>query len=330
MALYEVYGLTVSTDRPVDQFLIRTTKTEVDLQIHFQKSPPGVNTASDWGIVDNWYESNKTLSDSHPSLVVRRLKDGEFFHFRYEDGAAFILDSSGSNIWATWPDTLTYEDSLTYLLGPILGFFLHIKGIIPLHASAISFGESGIAFVGHSGVGKSTLATIFAEHGCHVLTDDILPVIEDGQGFQAMPGYPVLRLWPESADLLFGAPNALPLLSPNWTKRYVDLRQANYHFSSSPMSLSGIYLLSNKKRVASAQIELVSPSRAVIELISNVYMSKLLSATMQAKTFDFLSRLVGRVPVWRLILDMDPTSLGRMPGTIVEHQTQYFSEVHQC
>ena len=113
----------------------------------------------------------------------------------------------------------TFEDLLTYLLGPVLGFLLHLRGVPCLHGSAVAVEEGAVAFLGPAGSGKSTTAALFARHGHGVFSDDIVPVHEKDEPFLVHPGYNYLRLWPESGRMLFGAAETLPRITPTWGKR---------------------------------------------------------------------------------------------------------------
>ncbi|MRR12527.1 hypothetical protein EG835_08705, partial [bacterium] len=57
-----------------------------------------------------------------------------------------------------------------------LPFALALRGHVVLHASAVEAGGGAVAFVGESGIGKSTLARELGALGCRVLSDDLLRV----------------------------------------------------------------------------------------------------------------------------------------------------------
>ncbi|MGB3761425.1 MAG: hypothetical protein WBA07_34445, partial [Rivularia sp. (in: cyanobacteria)] len=67
------------------------------------------------------------------------------------------------------------DDSLlrTGVLGPVLCVLLRQRGLLVIHASCININNKGVAFMGGSGWGKSTLATAFHTKGYDVLTDDV-------------------------------------------------------------------------------------------------------------------------------------------------------------
>ena len=92
----------------------------------------------------------------------------------YSDGTRFALERRGNEVFADWPDPLTLEDVAPYLVGPVLGVVLRLRGMVPLHASAVSIGDQAIALVGPAGAGKSTTAAAFARCGYRVISDDVV------------------------------------------------------------------------------------------------------------------------------------------------------------
>src|SRR5262245_21274169 len=85
-----------------------------------------------------WYVSCLKEASTIPRLTIWQIGNGDYFNVRYADGTEFLLHKLGSKIWATWPgESLTLEDTATYLLGPIMGLVLLIRGHICLYASAI-------------------------------------------------------------------------------------------------------------------------------------------------------------------------------------------------
>jgi len=50
-----------------------------------------------------------------------------------------------------------------------------LQGRVILHASAIEYLNTGVVFVGPSGVGKSTIGKFFSDQGYRLLSDDLLP-----------------------------------------------------------------------------------------------------------------------------------------------------------
>jgi hypothetical protein len=210
------------------------------------------------------------------------------------------------------------ENTATYLLGPVLGLVLHLRGIPCLHASAIAVGDQAIALLGGSGAGKSTTAAAFAQRGFSVLTDDIVALSRQDDQFMVQPTYPHLRLWPRSVEFLFGRADELPRITPTWEKLYLDLSQESYCFQKAPLPLSAIYLLDG--RLADVPALCVTPipgATALIALIGNTYMSPLLDQSVRASEFDFLAALLGQVPVRRVTRHGHPSRVSELCDVIL-------------
>ena len=110
----------------------------------------------------------------------------------------FWLEHEGKEIWAIWPKASTLEDASSYLLGPVLGVLLRLRGTTCLHASAVAIDGQAVAFAGTEGAGKSTTAAAFARVGHSVLSDDVVALKENESGFVVAPAYPHICLWPDS------------------------------------------------------------------------------------------------------------------------------------
>jgi hypothetical protein len=219
----------------------------------------------------------------------------------YFDGMQFWLDAGGTRIWASWPDTLLIEDAATYLLGPVLGWVLRLRGVTCLHASAVAFGGFVAAFVGCAGAGKSTTAAALARRGHPVVSDDIVALAEKEGAFAVMPAYPYLCLWPDSVRLLYGSDEALPAFSPSWDKRQLRLAENRLGFEEQPLPLGAVFLLGERSAEATAPfIENPAPKEALLALVGDSYATNFLDREMRKSEFELLGRLVNRVPVRRL------------------------------
>ncbi len=227
--------------------------------------------------------------------------------------------STSDGIWARWPEPYTLEDTAAYLLGPILGYWLRLQGIPCLHASAIAVDGRAIALLGPAGAGKSTTAAAFARRGYAVLSEDVVPLREQGDAFIVSPGYPLLRLWPESVRDLYGTAEALPRLTPNWDKQYQDLRAGDDKFQRDPLPLAAIYVLGERLAdPAAPAVVAEAAASGLMTLVANTYTNYLLDQLLRAQEFHFLARLVARVPIRRVTPHTDPTLLDRLCEVILD------------
>ena len=246
------------------------------------------------------------------AIRVARSRDGAYHRIRYADETVVVLDSAGRALWAVGPSDASVEETATYLLGPVLGYLLRLRGITSLHASAVTLDGRAVAFVGPSEAGKSTTAAAFARRGHPVLADDVVPLVEDRSSFLVQPAYPRVRLWPDSARSLFGD-DSLPRITPGWEKRYLDLNRDDMCFAQEPARLGAIYLLGERlEDEREARIDAVDARAALMAIVPETCAARLLDRDMRAREFELLSRLVQDVPVRRL---RAPARLASMDAT---------------
>lgn len=234
------------------------------------------------------------------------------------------MDAAGTRLWVQGPEGATLEYLAPYLLGPVLGRLLRLRGTPCLHGSAVAAGGQVLAVLGFPGAGKSTTAAAFARLGFPVLTDDITVLREENDAFLVLPGDPNLCLWPQSVDYLYGSPTALPpvisdnTLDPEWDKRWLDLTAPGYHFQSRPLPLGAIYILGDRQEDAGPRVEEVRGKERLMLLIANTYGALFLDRERLAREFEVLGRLLERVPVRRLIPRAGPDYLPQLCETIIK------------
>jgi len=253
------------------------------------------------------------------------LAGGKYYGFFYSDGARFAVSRKGGEILADWPEGYTLEDACTYLIGPVLGFALRLRGTVCLHASSISIGGRAVALLGMAGAGKSTTAACFAGLGYPVVSDDVVVLTEEGSRFLVQPGYPRINLWPDSVRALFGSEDFLPKITPTWEKRYLALDQNGRRFRSQPLPLGAVYVLGEREPgLTMPIIEELSGIVALTTLVGNTYVHYLLDRDMGRRDFDVLSRVVAHIPVHRVRPVADSTKLSALCASIVADTREIF------
>ncbi len=86
----------------------------------------------------------------------------------------FEVDADLRGVTA-WRDPRCDPELYTLLVaGNLLATVLTLRGETVLHASAVERDGRAVAFVAHSGMGKSTLAALACARGARFLTDDLL------------------------------------------------------------------------------------------------------------------------------------------------------------
>lgn len=267
---------------PTDVTDVEITVGPLPMQV-----PPGI---------EPFYTSADLDETGQPLLRAWRCPPAGDYRLAFSDGTAAALTADGRRVWAATPPGSSLEDTGSYLLGPILGVVLRLRGIPCLHASAVAVDGRAIALVGASGAGKSSTAAAFARLGLPVLSDDVVALRTVGDRFWVQPAYPRVRLWPESVAGLYGSAEALPRIAPGWDKRGLDL---GGRFQREPLPLAAVYWLGPRDPGATV-VEPLRPAEALLHLLTESYATHFQDQALRAQEFQQLGRLVERLPVRRL------------------------------
>ena len=298
-ATHVVYGLRLAANMQLPGLLLQPESDVIDVRIRLKEWPAFLPTSPH--CLEVLYKSPTDDGEAEPNLRAGMFPLGEYFGFFYGDGARFAVDRRGTEVWGDWPENYTLEDACTYLIGPVIGFVLRLRGVTCLHASAVAVDGQAIALVGAPGAGKSTTAAAFAHRGFSVIADDVVALVEDTEEFLVPPGYPRVNLWPDSVQALLGAEEALPPITPTWDKRYMALGNEGLNFAAEPLPLRVIYLLgARESELSSPIVEEVTGSDALAALVANTYVNYLLDRDMRSHEFDLLGRVVAGIPVRRV------------------------------
>jgi hypothetical protein len=315
---HTVFGLKVRSNLPVPGLApLGSPSDAVDVEFHLGISPDSkIKIPAD--SEDLTYTSSYTDESGNPALRIWKTADGGFLRLAYYDGVQFWLEREGKSLWAVWPAASTLEDTASYLLGPVLGLLLRLRGVTCLHASAVSIENRSVVFVGAEGAGKSTTAAEFARQGFGVISDDVAALVESPEGFRVMPAYPHLCLWQDSVEMLYGSADALPPFSTGWEKRRLALGDQGTRFENRPLPLGAIYLLGDRRPAQAPFVEGVRPQAGLLSLIANTFANKILDREMRAREFAVLGRLVTTVPIRRVHPHNDASRLEELCAVIRE------------
>jgi hypothetical protein len=159
----------------------------------------------------------------------------------YFDGVGLFEVREGREI-EIQPDAGVPEASLrTILLGACLSILMHQRQLFVLHCSAVRTERGAVVFAGRSGTGKSTLVSAFLARGYRILADDMLALtINESLEVVALPGFPQVKLWADSAKALGRSTNGLRRVTPEYEKFVAPEIE---RFDAAPGRLHAIYVL---------------------------------------------------------------------------------------
>ncbi len=250
-----------------------------------------------------------------PWLSCAKIEQG--YLLRFHGLADFTVDTQGREI-VGMPEASTSPDTLRHLLlDNVLPLALTLRGHDALHATAVLTTHGVCAFIGPSGIGKSTLAASFLFAGHPVLSDDCLVVREDHEQILATPSYPGVRLWDDALDE-FGVDLRMSLPVAHYaSKRRPVVRDYPGHFPADVQPVTRIYSLARPTEEEGSdstepRIEPLSSRSGFMELLRSTFMLDSTNRAMWLRQFQFVDRLVSRVPVKRLHI---PNRFASLPAT---------------
>lgn len=295
--VYTVFGLGVDAEMPLPTLVPGATQTDVVIR---------------WGTVSRCPDSSEDTRE----FVVRASP--EEVCFQLPTGVACLV-KQGREIIVEAEAHVSPNLLCHVVSGMPLAMLMHQRGHLILHASAVAMGDRVVAFLGHSGQGKSTTAGSLHQRGHSLITDDILALdLSSRQPIMVLPSYPQMRLLPASVQSLGSSPDSLPRIFPTGDKRS---RQLETGFHGTPLPLRGIYVLTDGDR---HQITPMSASQAFLAVTEQSYPPQsLLQATHTAtQKFQQTTTLVQQVPVYRLERPRNLEALTTLAQFIEHHVTE--------
>jgi hypothetical protein len=261
-----------------------------------------------------------SLPDGQPWMWAARQEQG--FLLRYVGLADFAVNPRGTEIVLLHAAAVSSRDTLGHLLlDQALPMVLGLHGIPTLHASTVVTPRGVCAFLGPAGAGKSTLAASFATVGYPALGDDCLAIKED-RGFFAIPAYPGLRLWTDSAESLSTDWSSAPAVAHYTRKRRILNAPAVPRFPTRPVRLAVIYCLAREASGngpdAMPAIEPLRPNEVFLQLLSASFMLDITDRSVLTRNLRFIERLLNAVPVRRLRVPDGFSSLPKVREAVLK------------
>lgn len=271
MFSYTVYGLVIRSVLPLSELIAGEGTADVFIRL---------------GKVD--CSRSKAVAEGH---CFRAFAD-ETYLFWKEVGTFLVRD--GREIVVDPAPGVEEQVLRLFILGPALAVLLHQRGLLILHASAIAVDGGAVAFLGGSGWGKSTMAAALYARGHGLVADDVTVVDLDGNDPKVFPGFPQLKLWPDTAVSLGRKPETLPRLHSQIEKRACRVMNSGPPVS---MPLRRIYVLDEGTDHA---IEPIGGQDALVELVRHSYAARLIQQVNASLHFLQCANLANKVPVRRL------------------------------
>jgi hypothetical protein len=189
------------------------------------------------------------------------------------------------------------------IAGALLAMHLMLHNRLVLHASAVQVDDRALAFVGKSGMGKSTLATALSLEGYPLLSDDLLRVDAE---LLVHPGATETRLRPAARSLAGNAGHGT-------ADGRLALRPAL--LADGPLPLAACVIPGPSRDVEDVTVRRLRPVEALLRLSSYPRVLGWTEPKTMARTFQALGDLVERIPVLEATIPWGPPFA---PGVLTE------------
>lgn len=221
----------------------------------------------------------------------------EGYLLRFPDLADFEVSASGETVVAH-PAIGTDEATVEHLyVNQLVPLALSRQGKPTFHASVVTVSGGAVAFLGKTGMGKSTLAASFALRDAAFLTDDAL-IIDESDGIRALPSHASVRLWEDSVEAMICGDVAQSDAISYSTKARLLAGEALTH-SEDPVPLIAAFVL-RLQEAKSVTIEPLNGSERHMAWIENSFLLDIQDNELLVQHFDWTHRIADRVPTFWL------------------------------
>lgn len=231
--------------------------------------------------------------------VLARTPTG--YRFRFTDLCDFDISADLANV--TWTLAPRGDPGVVSVLasGTLMAFRLIMSGHLVLHASAVRTGGRGLAFVGASGMGKSTMASLMCADGAALITDDVAPITIVGDNALVTPGAIESRLRPGAIQLteLFISPT---------TRLTSDGRIAVTlpHGGNDAVPLDAIVVPVPSREHEKLELTALTPAQSLVLLSQFPRIPGWIDRAGLSRQFTLLGALVARVPAYVAVIPWGP------------------------
>jgi hypothetical protein len=252
-------------------------------------------------------------------LHYTRLADGSSY-LRRPRLFEFLISTDGRRIFGRRARAgIPYESFHAYLLGAALSFSLIKLGFDPLHATVVAVDGSAFGFLGKSGDGKSTLAGAFLQAGYPIVTDDLLVLKNDSEGFSAYPGFPRIKLYPKAARLFIGGQVEGTRMNPFTRKLVIPLNHQQTIQTVVPLKI--LYVLNRPSPgVPNGRVTIrrLSSRRALLALLKHSFNDWVNEPARLNHLLQLYAQIASQVPVKLLSYPRRMDALGAVREAVLE------------
>jgi hypothetical protein len=195
---YRLDGIILRSNLPLPELIAANSNDDSDYD--FYLSAP---------MIQPDYDISCNVKVREGLYLLKLGKQAADFILRFNEIADFRISEASQEIQCNPSRDIDVNVLRHLLLDYVLPCVLNLHGKIVLHASAVATDKGAVAFIAPSGTGKSSLVSVFCQHGIALLADDRVVVEKQSENFSLIPAYPGLRLWSPMVEVLWQQPQEI-------------------------------------------------------------------------------------------------------------------------
>ncbi|MEA2971715.1 MAG: hypothetical protein QOG82_173 [Actinomycetota bacterium] len=283
-AVYDVHGLRIRTTLALGAPVAAGDDFDVDLSLGPPAPVPAV--APEGGRV-------MAANRSGGALRYVAVADGPVTTLRVPGVCDFVIGPDPAAVECR-PDPAADLGLLAILAtGLLVGYLVIAAGDCVLHASAVEVDGAAVAFLGPSGMGKSTVVTLCCAAGALLVTDDVLRLDTSGPVIECVGGSGQIRLRPHAAWALdqFSAP---PPTTPSADGRVLVMPAIT---TASRLPLATIVLLRPNPVANTVTVRALGGTESFVRVMAELRVGGWEDESVGRRLFATVARVVDQVPV---------------------------------
>lgn len=188
-----LYGLNISSDLPLYQLRPVPAGGRIDVEVLLGAWIPPEDGRPSGRLILH-------LETSKQHYTVTEVDGG--YVARFYGSCDIAFDAALSRLTIRPVVGVDLKLLSVLVAGTALALLLTMRGDVVLHASAVQVDQGAVAFIGGSGMGKSTMATLCCARGALLITDDVLRMSLAEDRLTCALGATEVRLRKSAEDLL--------------------------------------------------------------------------------------------------------------------------------
>jgi len=287
--IYKAFGIIIESDFDIPEFVEAAGNPEV--RISLGKAPVTLSRITRKGV---------KFQATHNEFL---LDVDEVARFYVKEGSSILVDLNKPAV---------DKEVRLFLLGSALGALFLQRGLLPIHGSAVKFGNSASVFTGLSGAGKSSIATYFVTKGYSFLADDI-SVIDNS--LHVIPGFPNLKIWKDIAQKLEIESENLEEIRKSIKKYHFPVKDS---FFNEALPVKNIFIISSKNSPGYEYEELKGLAK-FNAVKNNTYRYRFVGGLEKMQEhFHILNKLLPNIKVYRILRPQSPVDLEGFAKFLIE------------